>query len=164
MSILKVFYGDKVNLKEMQIMKYLNGAGGAPRLFAVTDSAFVCESAGDINMLQYIHMHKNQDVLLDTMSKALQRVKEIHVMVISHNDIKPDNFLVDLGTGEVNHIDYDLSSKMGERALDRDHSLTLESGYWMAPEFKKGEQLSPAEYLQQNKRPGIVRKAKLLSV
>ncbi|KAK7043577.1 hypothetical protein SK128_025625, partial [Halocaridina rubra] len=142
-SILKDFTSIITNVKEIQIMKYLNGAGGAPKLLAPTP-AFVCENVGNINMLQEMLDINDLDSHFNTMCKVVHRVKEIHAMGISHNNIKPENIVLERETGKVSLIDFSAACQMGESG-NYEHDPTHWDLYsWMAPEFKRGDPMTPA--------------------
>ncbi|KAK7047493.1 hypothetical protein SK128_022062, partial [Halocaridina rubra] len=142
-SILEDLTSTISNVKEIQIMKYLNGAGGAPKVLAPT-TAFVFENVGNINMLQEMLDISDLDFHFNTMCKVVDRVKEIHAMGISHNNIKPESIVLERETGKLSLTEFGRACKMGESG-NYEHDPTHWDLYsWMAPEFKRGEPITPA--------------------
>ncbi|KAK7066950.1 hypothetical protein SK128_018515, partial [Halocaridina rubra] len=116
LSIQKEINSKRANVKEMQILKYLNGVGGAPKLLAATQSSFVYESAGSHSFLDQIcNNFSFKDIIhYNTLYKVLPLVKELHAMGISHNNLTPNNIMVDPETGKMKIVDFSWACKMGE--------------------------------------------------
>ncbi|KAK7072711.1 hypothetical protein SK128_012520, partial [Halocaridina rubra] len=116
LSMLKEINSERASVKEMQILKYLNGVGGAPKLLAATQSSFVHEIAGGHSFLDQIcnHFSAKDNVHYNTLYKVLSLVKELHAMGISHNNLSPNNIMLDPETGKMKIVDFSRACKMGE--------------------------------------------------
>ncbi|KAK7079710.1 hypothetical protein SK128_023207 [Halocaridina rubra] len=145
LSMLKENNSKTVSVKEMQILKYLNGVGGAPKLLAATQSSFVHEIAGSYSFLDQIcnHFSVKDNGHYNTLYKVLSVVKELHAMGISHNNLAPNNIMVDAETGKIKIVDFSRACKMGETGpFEYDRPKGYKSIY-MIPEYDKGQQVTP---------------------
>ncbi|XP_066976092.1 uncharacterized protein [Macrobrachium rosenbergii] len=125
--------------RELQILTYLDGAGGAPKLLAASKRRCVISWVGDRTLQDMISDGKcDQDCLLTALLQVCERVQEVHEKNIIHNDIKADNIVYDTLAQKFSLIDYGLSKEAGET-----YTKMYDSARWMSPETKRGEPLGP---------------------
>ncbi|KAK7081402.1 hypothetical protein SK128_017245, partial [Halocaridina rubra] len=139
--VLKTFHDGLVDIREARIMKYLDGAGGAPKLLGITKSNLVCTSAGDIGM-DYIFTKMTEEYhLLYFVYEVAKQVEMLHSKNIIHCDLKLDNIIFDTEENEVNIIDFGLSCMLGEQVFKKGEARSGEKYRctWMAPELNEGE-------------------------
>ncbi|MPC84880.1 mitogen-activated protein kinase HOG1B-like [Portunus trituberculatus] len=106
-------------LHEAQVLRYLDGAGGAPRLLHLgppEDPRIFMTSAGSTTLQHLLDEEAldEQGVVQTVLSVAL-RVQEVHAKGVVHNDLKADNVMVSAacdqsGLHQVNLIDFGLST------------------------------------------------------
>ncbi|XP_066939797.1 uncharacterized protein [Macrobrachium rosenbergii] len=104
---------------EAMILKELNGAGGAPKLLAISSkpSGIVMEFCSGVTFLKIL---RSPDISrynkLKVLPVAAEMLHEIHLKGIIHNDVKEDNIMVKLrGEGQtptVRFVDFGISCKM----------------------------------------------------
>ncbi|KAK7084059.1 hypothetical protein SK128_012905, partial [Halocaridina rubra] len=139
--VLKTFHTGKVDIIEARIMKYLDGAGGAPKLLGISVSKLVCTSAGDIGMDEIFARMKEENLLLQVVYEVARQIEKLHKKNIIHCDLKLDNIIYDPEVDKINIIDFGLSCMLGEQVFRKGESRAEERDRctWMAPELHEGE-------------------------
>ena len=130
-------------MRELKILMYLNGAGGAPKVIGCTKDAYVCTCCGTKTFSKVVDTTIHQEVLLDAILNIAIRLQEIHCKGISHNHLIEENIMYDEETGTFNINDFGSNCAMGERLNFRATTEKLDEVDWMAPEAKHGEPVSP---------------------
>lgn len=132
--------------KEIKIMTYLNGAGGAPILHVATKKYFLCSYVGD---QRFCDLFAEREIhltdLLFGMVQVAKKVKEIHDLGICHNDLKFDNVMVNSNLEMVDAfslIDFGLSCPSGTNTFRGSEVETFAQCDWMSPEVRKGQECS----------------------
>lgn len=140
LCVLKTMLVGQVNLKELENMARLAGAGGAPKLVAATNDAFLSTYAGNLDMQSLISDGTtSQQFLLEGIQSIAMKMKEIHTCGLAHNDLKSDNIMYDEETGEYSIIDFGLSTPIGEQPYPVFSPFEYQRCDWIAPELKRGE-------------------------
>ncbi|KAG7173346.1 tyrosine-protein kinase Srms-like [Homarus americanus] len=133
--------------EEIQMLRKLNGAGGAPVLHSVCiDPFIIIQSYVGMPYEEYLSRSSPNEVLF-SLVKLGERLSEIHQKNLSHNDLKVDNVTVTLlpgGEADLHIIDYGECSVFG-MPLDEVYSV-MDSAriYWVAPEVKRGDVITRA--------------------
>ncbi|XP_064081413.1 serine/threonine-protein kinase pim-3-like [Macrobrachium nipponense] len=142
--VLKTALGGRVPVKELRIMSYLDGAGGAPKIIAASEKEFLCTYSGARTLRDFIKdVTVSQECLLRDIAQVSERVREVHEKSIVHNDIKEDNVVYDEPNRTFNLIDFGLSTHVGESLATVDDPDEFKRLDWMAPEVKRGEGATP---------------------
>ncbi|XP_042238909.1 casein kinase 1-like protein 4 [Homarus americanus] len=130
--------------QEAKLMSEADGAGGVPILLAVAPHtpAIVCSFSGKKTLAYHMFNNKKKYNLLELGVLAGKQLLQLHKKGIIHNDIKPDNIMVNGGrvAPQVNLIDLGQACKAGESLnWDRDPNRSL----WRAPEVCRGQPSTP---------------------
>ncbi|XP_042213882.1 tyrosine protein-kinase src-1-like [Homarus americanus] len=131
----------EILLEEIQMLRKVNGAGGAPVLHGVCiDPFIIIQSYVGMPYEKYLSRCPPNKVLF-SLVKLGERLSEIHQKNLSHNDLKINNVAVTLlpgGEADIHIIDFGECSEFG-MPLDEQYSAKEDMRiYWVAPEVKRG--------------------------
>ncbi|XP_068200261.1 uncharacterized protein [Palaemon carinicauda] len=144
LCVLKTFFRGRIDEEEVKIMLHLDGAGGAPRILAVTEREFLCTYAGNKTLYELIHDEsQDQEFLLGGIAQISECVREIHAKGVIHNDIKEDNVVYDTFSKRFSVIDFGLGTYTGEVLWKDGTAIDSKKFQWMAPEIKRGGKSTP---------------------
>ncbi|KAK4307390.1 hypothetical protein Pmani_020845 [Petrolisthes manimaculis] len=133
---------------EVGKMHCLDGAGGAPQLIAACSNIplFVTTYCPGITIQDWVKNDTNPVTPMELLQVCLEvalRLKEIHVKGIIHNDINPNNIILDFQDKHYTRahiIDFNLSTHYGSSlGLWNPNNRNHEKKYpWIAPEVYHG--------------------------
>lgn len=142
--VLKLAISRKIRFKEeAKILEHLDGAGGAPKLFAFCHkpSAMIMSNTG-ISYDVFLKQCSSKWEVLDSLIKIGRNLQEIHDKGVIHNDLKLDNVTVSStpdGGHKFHTIDFGISRYTGQVLAVIDCGKTN----WMAPEVLICQPVSP---------------------
>ncbi|XP_063609145.1 serine/threonine-protein kinase pkn2-like [Penaeus indicus] len=113
--------GSKVVFEhEMEMLRRLQGAGGAPAALAYSEdpSCLLMTHLGRESLADVLSVQRSQKQLLKLSVKLAEAVAAVHAAGIAHCDLKPTNVMVKLpgaaGAPSVHIIDFGLALPVGQ--------------------------------------------------
>lgn len=142
----------KVLVREARVVVALGGAGGAPRVLALTTDppAVIFEFVGE-TYADFLSRCRPVSSVLHVIAAACERLHEVHQKGYTHCDIKVDNICLQGNESEPNAriIDFGLATRVGAPLDNNFVGVKCEENLdmrpeWLSPEMLAGRPLHPS--------------------